>query len=195
MNMNTFDILNIVLVMYILIFVFKNNETLSNFTLIKKSVKVKTENQTTTSTNNNNSNQELEQELYKRKLLYRDRSILEDKLIAPEQRHESHVHVEFDKPSPIYTRGEPENYQLVGLLSREDIDKKYQLFGRRTYPGSPEWEYYIGGRDSGGLDYKFPIDNKQEIYDGTTMVNPVDNDTYNVKIYEFNKPRYIPFIK
>ena len=94
-----------------------------------------------------------------------------------------------------YTRGEPENYQVVGLLHKEGFDKKYQLFGRRVYPGSPDWEYFIGGRDSGGLDYKYPLETiRQEIYDGTTISNPMDGDTYNVKIYNYDKPRYIPYI-
>ncbi len=93
-----------------------------------------------------------------------------------------------------HTRGEPENYQVVGLLYKEGVDKKYQLFGRRVYPGSPDWEYYIGGRDSGGLDYKFPLDTKEEIHDGKTIINHMDGETYNVKIYNFDKPRYIPYI-
>ncbi len=34
--MNVFDILNMLLIIYILCFLFKNNDTISNFTAIKK---------------------------------------------------------------------------------------------------------------------------------------------------------------
>ena len=38
--MNVFDILNILLIVYIICFLFKNNDTLSNFTKINKKTKV-----------------------------------------------------------------------------------------------------------------------------------------------------------
>jgi len=93
----------------------------------------------------------------------------------------------------VRTRGEPDNYQLIGLLYNDSVDKYYQLYGRRTYLGSPEWEHYIRGKDEGGLDIKFPIsNNKQEIMNGTSMKIPLDDLTYQVKIYDFDQPRYDP---
>ena len=132
----------------------------------------------------------------KKELNRRDASIVTNKLVAPERRHEAHNYIKLQDKMIIneHTKGEPENYQIVGLLYKDNEDKKYQLFGRRTYPGSPEWEYFIGGTDTGGLDYKFPLDIKQEIYDGNDIINPIDNDTCKVKIYNFDKPRYIPLI-
>ena len=73
--------------------------------------------------------------------------------------------------------------------------RNYQLFGRRTYPGSYEWEYYIRGRDAGGLDIKFPIqlNNKEEIRDGMNITIPIDKNTFTVSIYNYSTPRYNPF--
>jgi len=192
MQMEMFDLLNIMLVIYILCFVFKNNETLSNFTGIKKSIKVVPIN----NNNQDNSQKEIDNAILRKQLYNRDLNVLEKKLTPPEQRHERHNYVKIEKATMIneHTRGEPENYQVIGLLYKKDVDKKYQLFGRRIYPGSPDWEYFIGGKDSGGLDYKLSLDTKQEIYDGTTIINPIDGDSYNVKINNFDKPRYIPYI-
>tara|TARA_Y100000590_G_scaffold449788_1_gene588470 strand:- start:2778 stop:3362 length:585 start_codon:yes stop_codon:yes gene_type:complete len=192
MNMNVFDILNILLVIYILCFVFKNNDTLSNFTKIKKTKVIKT----VDNNNIDNSQKEIDNAILQKRLQNRDANVLNNPLVAPEQRHEGRNYVKIEKAMMIneHTRGEPENYQVVGLLYKDGADKKYQLFGRRIYPGSPDWEYFIGGRDSGGLDYKYPLDTRQEIYDGTTITNPMDGETYNVKIYNYDKPRYIPYI-
>ena len=83
------------------------------------------------------------------------------------------------------TRGE-ESYQLVGLLYNNDVNKNYQLFGRRTYPRSNEWEYYILGKDEGGLEIKFPLDTKQEIYNNTQVNIPLYNSNFTVKIYDYS---------
>jgi hypothetical protein len=127
-------------------------------------------------------------------LMQRDKSVVEDPLIAPERR------LEIDKSGnyPLIinerTRGDPDSYQIVGILYNENSNKNYQLFGRRTYPGSNEWEYYIRGKDIGGLDFKFPLNTNQEIYDEATIDIPLDNTIYTVKIYDYDKPRYIPYV-
>jgi len=189
MKIETFDILNIVLILYIIYFLCINNQTISNFTKIKKTQVIKSVD------TNNNIQKNIDNEILKNKLLDRDNGVLNKKLAPPEKRHEGHNYVQVEKVMiNEHTRGEPENFQIVGLLYKDSVDKKYQLFGRKIYPGSPDWEYFIGGRDSGGLDYKYPLDIKQELYDGSTIVNPIDGENYNVKIYNYNKPRYIPYI-
>lgn len=193
MEIKTFDIINIILTLYIIYFLCTNNQTISNFTKIKTTV----DNSNNNSDNNNSENDiEIATMINKKELNRRDASIVNNKLVAPERRHDAVNYIKLQDKLKIneYTKGEPENYQLVGLLYKENEDKKYQLFGRRIYMGSPEWEYFIGGKDTGGLDYKFPLDIKEEIYDGSTIVNPIDNDKYKVKIYNFDKPRYIPII-
>ena len=130
------------------------------------------------------------------RLKRRDRKAVEDELSPPEQRVEAQQYIDMEPDNlrvNIRTRGEPDDYQMVGLLYNKDMNKNYQLFGRRTYPGSYEWEYYIRGRDVGGLDFKFPIDSKQELMDGTSINLPIDNSTYQLKIYNYDQPRYIPY--
>ena len=75
--------------------------------------------------------------------------------------------------------------------------KKYQLYGRRVYPGSYEWEYYVRGADTGGLEFKFPIElnKKREIRDNDQLTLPFDdNNIYKAKIYNLDQPRYNPFL-
>jgi len=92
------------------------------------------------------------------------------------------------------TRGEPEQYQLVGMLYNIDSNKNYNLYGRHTYPGSYEWEYYVDGKDIGGNYFKFPLDIKNEIRDNTQIKLPLSSDPFIVKIYEFKEMKYIPII-
>jgi hypothetical protein len=126
----------------------------------------------------------------------RDYKTVYDPLSPPEKRIESR---QYPFPNRLFgerTRGEADDYQLVGLLYNTTINKNYQLFGRRTYPGSYEWEYYIRGKDSGGLEIKFPIQNqnKQEIMDGSTITIPIDSNPYTVSIYNYDAYRYNPYV-
>ena len=128
------------------------------------------------------------------RLKRRDRRAVEDEMVPPEQRVEARQYIDTDNLHVnIRTRGEPDDYQMVGLLYNKDMNKNYQLFGRRIYPGAYEWEYYIRGKDVGGLDFKFPIDSKQELMDGSSINVPIDNNVYQVKIYNYDQPRYNPY--
>ena len=90
------------------------------------------------------------------------------------------------------TRGEPNDYMLVGLLYNSTLNKNYKLYGRRTYPGSPQWEYIIVGKDVGGLDIDVQLDtkNKDEIMDGSVVTVPIDSNQYTVKMYNYNDLSY-----
>ena len=47
-------------------------------------------------------------------------------------------------PFNIKTRGPPEEYDMVGFLQDpDDSNKLQQLFGRRTYPNSNNWNYFV----------------------------------------------------
>jgi len=125
----------------------------------------------------------------------RDLAVIYDPLTAPEGRIEYEEYVFPNNKFNIKTRGEPDDYIMVGLLYNKEINKNYQLYGRRIYPGAYEWEYYILGRDISGLEFKFPHHhyNKQEILDGEIIKVPVDDYLYHVKIYKFDQPRYNPY--
>lgn len=144
-------------------------------------------------------NKKIEDILKQLFLKNRDEGVVYDPLKPPEQRMESQQYpYPNNKNSYSFwerTRGEPDDYQLVGLLYNTDVNKNYQLYGRRVYPGSYEWEYYIRGMDAGGLEFKYPIqiNNKEEIRDGMVLTVPIDKNTYTVSIYNYDQPRYNPF--
>ena len=129
-------------------------------------------------------------------LKMRDMDAIYDPLAPPEQRMEYDQYIYPNVRYNIKTRGEPDDYQLVGLLYNQLVNKNYQLYGRRLYPGAYEWEYYIRSKDIGGLEIKFPIHHyhKNEIYDDTILRIPLDDLEYRVKIYKYDQPRYNPFI-
>jgi hypothetical protein len=138
------------------------------------------------------TNLQIERDIFLRE---RDVAELEDPVFPPEQRVEAAQYIFPNTMYNIKTRGEPDDYILVGLLYNTIINKNYQLFGRRIYPGAYEWEYYIRGKDITTLEIKFPIysPNNQEIYDDTVLFVPLDNMEYRVKIYNYDSPRYNPY--
>jgi len=204
-EINYFDVINIFLIIYIFYFINKqiNKNTYKNN--INKKMDDNTQIKTAKNTNDNDEKRGEIQELTTRydnllhELENRDNvdekstltalSVVQHPLVPPERIHNLLRNgIKINE----YTRGNPDNYQLVGLLHRSDIDKKINLFGRPVYPGSLEWEYYISGNDSGGMKYKFPLQINKEILDNTKILNPIDHHKYTVKIYELNKPSYIP---
>jgi hypothetical protein len=110
--------------------------------------------------------------------------------------------LDYDNNINIPTRGYPTNYQLVGILYNNNIDIAYNLYGRQTYLGSNEYEYYIHAIINNN-DIKIPLDIKKEIYDNqeinlnksikNNILNNNDN-IFKVKLYEYNTPKYIPYI-
>jgi hypothetical protein len=151
------------------------------------------------SNNNTNEINEKEHVLPVRKLLeYRDRNVLYDPLVAPERRVDITQY-----PLPILhkinipTRGYPDNYQLVGLLSRIGDEKILQLFGRPTFPGSNQYEYYAT-TETNGFANKIPINTKgKEIEDNSYVKVPIFDENkgeFQVKLYNYDTPRYNPYL-
>ena len=98
------------------------------------------------------------------------------------------------------TRGEPPSYQQIGILTDEnDPENVKPLYGRQTYNGSNLWNYFTS-LDS-HLATKIPISiNNNDCTDerGCSELNKSDNlnilnKNYNVELYKFNTPRYIPY--
>ena len=132
-------------------------------------------------------------------LEYRDRSVLYDPLVAPERRIDMYQY-----PLPILnkinipSRGYPDNYQIMGLLSRPGDEKILQLFGRATFPGSNQYEYYVT-TETNGFANKIPIETKgkREVEDGALIKVPIfdqNKGDFQVKLYNYDTPRYNPYI-
>ena len=130
----------------------------------------------------------------------RDRRILDDPLVAPERRVQNYQY-----PFPLMgnnfinypTRGFPENYQQLGLATRTNDEKIFQLFGRPTFPGSNQWEYYVKTEKEGYIN-KIPIISKhqRELEDEDEIeilgMDP-NKGKFKIKLFNYDAPRYNPY--
>lgn len=126
---------------------------------------------------------------------YRDADIEE-----PRRYYDSKYHPRRAMRVNVPTRGEPPSYQQVGLLRGSgDSENVKPLYGRQTYPGSNQWNYFTS-TDS-HLATKIPLEISsrdctdergcKELQKNET-VNVLDKD-YNVTLYGTIAPRYIPY--
>jgi hypothetical protein len=107
-------------------------------------------------------------------------------------------------PFNIRTRGMPTEYQQIGILTNKDNSGDIKpLYGRQTYRGSRQWNYY-SSTDS-NLSIKIPVfllkkkctDEKgcNEIVDGSECnVGDKNNNIYIATIYSNDSYRYVPDI-
>jgi len=130
----------------------------------------------------------------------RDKDVVFNELKPPEKRLP-----EYQYPNRyvrnrinVPTRGLPDNYHAMGTLVRKEDEKILQLYGRQTFPGSSQWEYYVTGADTYGFPNKMPINIKggREIEDKQHV--PVDfldkkRGSFQANIYNFDVPRYNPY--
>ena len=102
-------------------------------------------------------------------------------------------------PINIRTRGEPNEYQNIGLLKNtSESDDVKPFYGRRVYRGSNMWNYYCLLNDH--IQVKLPIMRTNncldergctEIMDGEEVI--VNNNTYKVELYPYSDFRYLPY--
>jgi hypothetical protein len=131
-------------------------------------------------------------------------------LLPPER---SYVNT-YGVPINIPSRGPFQAYQQVGILSKENIvdpDKIpgnnnesniLPLFGRPTYTGSNRWNYYTTSDKFQSVKLPINIEGRKctddlgcnELRDGDMISIPSYNGRFKVEIYDFDKPRYIPFV-
>jgi hypothetical protein len=133
-------------------------------------------------------------QLKKNYLNNRDKKIYYDEFTAPERRVPEYIYPYPAHNINIPTRGYPDNYQQIGIIYNDN--NTFNLFGRQKYPGSNQYEYYISGT-SNNTHIKLPIytkgtreiENDQEIY-----VDIGNNKKFKTKLYNFDTPRYDPFV-
>jgi len=130
----------------------------------------------------------------------RDKKVINNILVAPERRLPRHAYPPkyFKDMINIPTRGYPDNYQQMGILVRKNDEKLLKLFGRQTYPGSSKYEYYVVDSYSNS-DNKIPLNVKgdRELNDKEKIDIPWLDSTrgeFDVKIFDYNAPRYNPNI-
>ena len=102
-------------------------------------------------------------------------------------------------PINIRTRGEPNEYQNIGIIKNSsDSDDVKPLYGRRVYRGSNMWNYYCLLNDH--IQVKLPIMRSNNCLDerGCSEIQSgeeitVNNETYKVELYPYSDFRYIPY--
>jgi hypothetical protein len=131
-------------------------------------------------------------------------------LLPPERSYVSTYGI----PTNIPSRGFSGGYQQVGSLSKTAVSDDttepgnnnksviLPLYGQPTYPGSHKWNYYtttdkhamvkmtfkVGGKDS---DDRHGVN---ELMSGDQIQIPEYNGNFDVKVYQFDQPKYIPFV-
>lgn len=105
----------------------------------------------------------------------------------------------FSRRINIRTRGEPDEYQTVGVLKKIDSNEVLPLIGRQTYPGSNQWNYFT--MTDSHLKTEIPIKKERNCVETIGCSEIQKNDTidflgskYSVELYPYNKIRYIPYI-
>ena len=130
-------------------------------------------------------------------------------LLPPERSYTNTYGIPINIPS----RGPFQTYQQVGILSKDEIANPDKipgnnndsnilpLFGRPTYIGSNKWNYYTTSDKFQSVKLPINIDGRKctddlgcdELRDGDMVTIPSYNGRFKVEIYDFDKPRYIPF--
>lgn len=140
-------------------------------------------------------------EIQKRRnyLDYRDANALANPLAPPERRVPEYLYPfnYMKRQINIPTRGYPENYQMLGVLLRENTETAYKLFGRQTYPGSDLWEYYVENDKYNNVKLPVAIRGNKEMMDGQDVHVPgtdPKNGHFRVRLYKYDQPRYVPIL-
>lgn len=131
-------------------------------------------------------------------------------LLPPERSYQNTYGVPINIPS----RGPNMSYQQVGILYKENIENTDKmpgnntdsnilpLFGRPTFNGSKNWNYYTSSDKFQNFKLPITIDGRKcdndlgcnELRDGDMISIPSYNGRFKVEIYNYDKPSYIPFI-
>jgi len=166
----------------------------------------------------NNPTRNIHQNNINDNLIDIDRVLLNDRLYPPHSRNHYMdqngimPRRQMGLPINIETRGSGGDFSQIGILSKQAIsnDEKtpgnntdssvLPLFGKPTYRGSSKWLYYTETDKYNPIKIPITVNNRDctddmgcdELYDGSEVEIPSYNGTFKVKIYKFNKPRYIP---
>ena len=79
------------------------------------------------------------------KIIYINNNIIEkeeEEIIEPRKHYDSRFYPRKRMAINVPTRGEPPSYQQVGYLTGEGEENIKPLFGRQTYRGSNQWNYF-----------------------------------------------------
>lgn len=126
----------------------------------------------------------------------------DEEIDEPRRYYDSRYHSRERMDINVPTRGEPPEYQQVGILKGGGEDNIKPLYGRQTYRGSKQWNYFTS-LDS-HLATKVPIYVEEkdctddrgctEIYKNDSVKFGEGGESYSAAIYNTEAPRYIPYL-
>lgn len=170
-----------------------NNKCLDTINLINK-------NNTNNLINENNKNYLIDENNKFNYLKVRDESVLYNDFTPPERRlpYNAYPFNYLKNIINIPTRGYPDNYQLMGIVMRENTETAFNLFGRQKYPGSNQYEYYIESvLHNNKIKIPLEINGDKEIENNQIITIPGIDKTkgdFIVKLYNYDMPRYNQYI-
>jgi hypothetical protein len=167
---------------------------------------------------NKNKQNTMQNQNQSSQLVDMDRVMLNDRLYPPLSRNHYLDETGIQRrpvmgvPINVETRGSGGDFQQVGILSKQVIEEDTKvpgnntdsnilpLYGKPTYRGSSRWLYYTETDKFNPIKIPISVNNRDctddqgcdELFDGSEVVIPSYNGKFTVKIYKFNKPRYIP---
>jgi hypothetical protein len=152
----------------------------------------------------------------------RDRVAINDRLYPPFMRNYHSDETGMVKMEPgakglpinVETRGSGGDFQQIGILYKDSVadDEKVPgnntdsnvlpLYGKPTYKGSNRWIYYTSTDKFQPIKIPIAVNGTDctddrgcdEISNGQSITVPSYNGSFKVKIYQFDKPRYIPYV-
>ena len=142
-----------------------------------------------------------------------NRRLINDPLYPPLSRN-PHIETSKGLPINIETRETGGDFQQIGIISKDSVTDNNEkpgnnndsvilpLYGKPTYRGSTKWLYYTESDRNNAIKIPLTIAGRDctddigcsELNDGDKISINSYNGDFNVKIYKFNKPRYIPFV-
>ncbi len=137
--------------------------------------------------------------------------------LAPERSYDTPIDFANSPPLPpgigavpinVATRGVPEQFQQIGVLtapggsetSASPTRTILPLFGRKAATNRDRWNYYT--RTDGMNPVQVPVEFQrrkcdddngcQEITDGDSVAVPILGQSYIANVYRYSTPRYLP---
>jgi len=102
----------------------------------------------------------------------------------------------------IPTRGPVPDYQQIGILTDEKHAKILPLYGRPTYNGSTQWNYFTSTDKFNQIPLPIHAGSRNCTNDQCSELNDDDSvnvpayghDKFRLTLYHLDAPRYIPFV-
>jgi hypothetical protein len=147
---------------------------------------------------------------FRQSLVNRAHDRIINPLLPPERSYEMAYGVPINMP----TRSSIGSYQQIGHMYKTDVANSnvaigqtgeptiLPLYGRPLYNGSRRWTYYTSTDKVNMIKLPVSIDGRKcdqdmgcnEIMSGDNIDLPPYNGKFSAEIYDYDKPRYIPYI-